>query len=41
MFGLGIGVVNKPCTFMLGEGDVTDVGLEGDEEDMENGKADA
>jgi hypothetical protein len=38
MFGLGVGVVNELCTFTPSE---EDIGLGGDEEDTENGKADA
>ena len=40
MFGLGVGIVNEPCTLTPSE---EDVGLEGDDEDTENGngKADA
>jgi hypothetical protein len=38
MFGLGVGVVNELCTFTPSE---EDIGSGGDEEDTENGKADA
>ena len=37
MFGLGVGMVNEPCTLTPSE---EDVGLEGDEDDTENGNAD-
>jgi hypothetical protein len=38
MLRLGVGVVSEVCTFTPSE---EDVGLGGDEEDTENGKADA